>query len=153
MRSPPLSKAIFQTAQGVQGQSQLWVLPRSELCLCQGHDGKGCEQAVVLPVCNLQEHIPISQGILIPLPKSLWSVNNKVFHSVLGILISSLTPAWGNKFHELTTHRVKSDFLLLFLNIILSRFKQSPLVVVQDWVNEFMTTNHNIHDQIDILPS
>lgn len=86
----------------------------------------------------------ISQGILIPLPKTLQSVNNKIFHSILGILISSLTLAWGNKFHELTTHQVKSDFLL-FWNHIPSSFIQSPLVIARDWVNEF--TDHKVHDQ------
>lgn len=39
---------------------------------------------------------------------------------------------------------MKSDFLL-FRNHIPSSFNQSPLVIVQDWVNEF--SDHNVHDQ------
>lgn len=58
----------------------------------------------------------------------------------LGIFISSLTRAWGNEFHELATHRGKADFLLLFLNVVLSSFQLRPLVLAQHLMSEFVAT-------------
>lgn len=84
----------------------------------------------------------ISQAALLPLISQYGLSTAKSSTAFLGIFIfiSALTPAWGNEFHELTTYRVKSDLLLLFLNVILSSVKHSPLVLVQDLMSEFMTT-------------